>query len=991
MASSGSWAVPLTNAAPAGGSGGGGGWAIPNGGSGAAAPAQDNPVVSAQNQTQKYLNIIGQSGNKQAVKDAQQIASNGGHHSGSWLSDVVKTLDLPRAAVVSGVDTLKNGGGFSHWLKGTENHETTGQLLNELGVHNKILDTIGGIVGDVALDPLTYLGGLGELGRAAAATGHVVDAVSKASDAAHAAEIAAKTGDTLDAATAAQKAAEAAEATGNGTVSADTLTRLQTKGLAGLTPEERTFLEEAHPQLGTLQTGVGFRVPGSRFAGHPTRIPIVPGQVTDPITGALRGLTNKIADTKFMSGLEEKFIPKGALKNDIRAANLNGEGERAAALTQVGRMGHEAAGVTRQLVNTYGPQFTKAIEAVPKKVQHLIPAALEGDPKAVEEITAAKGDIGPLQNAYAELRSHAEQMGVPVGNIENYFPHQLTDAAREQFTKTGAGQASRKAFGSELQRSYKAGDQFLGHTLETGGVDEMNRIAHEVYGKDAFDLFRSDPRDVTANYLRGMAKRMGDQHFANRLDELGVTAKGDAALAPEDWASLGQSGADAGRQAPQYIKDALDKMRKEATNNGKATPAFLRFYDKALNVWKQYALAMPGKAIRHTVATPLWGMYLGNVGTSSMREAFKAWRAFQHGGIDAIKDQGMRDQIQSFLDQGLSHGHEFHMQDLTGPQTRTAKVNRINPLSTKHGYFRANQDFQRAAQDYSRFAMFHDAVKKGALAPEAAAKTRQFLGDPHNITSFERSSARRFVPFYTFLRQNMPVELKAVATQPGKFVNAYESPKQEVERLSPKQGIVPQYFEDTMSIRLPWQIGGNQVYLSPDLPFTRIGSLFSGRNQLESQTSPIFQDLIAYFNNANTFTGQPFSPYAKKAPGAWGPLPQILAALHVPGAVQAKKTSSDYGVTTPAGTWELTPKAESIIESLLPPLSQARRLLPTEANMRSRGDTTLLANAVGQNFRTNDPSQQAGELYRRQTALKALIEQLQNEGELPRYIYGFHA
>jgi hypothetical protein len=42
-------------------------------------------------------------------------------------------------------------------------------------------------------------------------------------------------------------------------------------------------------------------------------------------------------------------------------------------------------------------------------------------------------------------------------------------------------------------------------------------------------------------------------------------------------------------------------------------------------------------------------------------------------------------------------------------------------------------------------------------------------------------------------------------------------------------------------------------------------------------------------------------------------------------------------------------------------------------------------------FRTNDPSQQAGELLRRQAVLKQMVEQLQNKGELPKYLYGFHA
>lgn len=993
--------------------------------------APNNPVTAALNGTQKLVGDVAQTGNVNDLTQAQNIAAGKTGHSGSWFSDFVRALDLPRAAVVSGVDTALHGGGFSQWLQGTENHETAGHLLNDLGIHNHIVDSLGGILGDVALDPLTYLGGLGELGRGAAVTGRVADALS-------AAEAAAKgVGDAGKAA-----AMVGRDAAGKAILTPDTLVRLHTQGLGGLTNTERTFLEQAHPELGSLGTGLGVRVPGSKLAGNPTYVPLVHAE---GVTSALKGLTNRLADTKAGNWLGEHVV--GGLHNDIRSAALNGEGDRLLALSQIQRHAPVAAGIARDMVNHYGQEFTAAKNAIPSEVHDLVIPAMEGDQSAQDAIRAAGGGDGlaHLQNTYAEIRQVAAAKGVPIGKIEDYFPHQLTSEARDLFAKRGGGVSTRNAFGNALQRKYVANptkaqladgatDTFLGQKLQTGGIDELNQIAHDVYGKDAVDLFRSDPWTVTNNYLHGIAKRVGQQHLANKLDALGVTVRGDVARTPEEWqrmlnaekvsqavkgttasqiaskapeaglesspssgsplVSLGSTGANAGRSGPDYVKEALQKLadqQSQAVKGGKLGS----WYDKTLNVWKQYALAMPGKALRHTVANPAWAMYIGNVSPSNMGDAFRAWRAYQRGGLQAVTDPAVRDEIKTFVEQGVSHGHEFHPQDLTGPQTRVAKLNAAvhNPLSTKGGYFRKNQDFQRAAQDYSRFAMFHDAMQKGYAAPEAAAKVRQFLGDPHNITNFERATARRAIPFYTFLRQNMPTELRAAALEPGKFVNAYQAPKQEIEQNSSPQGIVPQYFKDTMSVRLPWQIGGNQVYLSPDLPFTRIGQLTSGKNQFVSNTSPLIQDAIGAFENTNTFTGQPFSPTAKQAPGAWSHIPGLMEALHAiaPNAVlKTTKASTDYGQTTPAGQWVITPKAETMIESLMPLLGQARRAVPTEPNMKARGDTTLLADLLGQNFRTNDPSQQAGELYARQAALKQLIEQLQNQGELPKYIAGFH-
>jgi hypothetical protein len=109
------------------------------------------------------------------------------------------------------------------------------------------------------------------------------------------------------------------------------------------------------------------------------------------------------------------------------------------------------------------------------------------------------------------------------------------------------------------------------------------------------------------------------------------------------------------------------------------------------------------------------------------------------------------------------------------------------------------------------------------------------MGDRNSLTDSEKAVARRVIPFYQFLRTQMPTQLKALAHSPNKFVNFVNAEKDAAEGTPAQNGPVPSFYKQTMSFELPWQSGGNNTYLSPDLPFTRI-------NQLASVKRPGFHD-----------------------------------------------------------------------------------------------------------------------------------------------------
>src|SRR5581483_8564911 len=182
-----------------------------------AAGAKEDPVAAAQaalNKDNAFAQALAPQYGK-VQKQASQIAA--GHHGGgNFLSRAMGILDYPRAVVASTINELTSGKGpsLNDWEQGIKNHISFGKVLANAEPQalakswiGKAINTGVGFAGDIATDPLTYVGGLG-VGRDIAM--HLGEAAAKeltartAEDVAtKAAAKAAETGAAEDAATAA--------------------------------------------------------------------------------------------------------------------------------------------------------------------------------------------------------------------------------------------------------------------------------------------------------------------------------------------------------------------------------------------------------------------------------------------------------------------------------------------------------------------------------------------------------------------------------------------------------------------------------------------------------------------------------------------------------------------------------------------------------------------------------------------------------------------
>jgi hypothetical protein len=230
--------------------------------------------------------------------------------------------------------------------------------------------------------------------------------------------------------------------------------------------------------------------------------------------------------------------------------------------------------------------------------------------------------------------------------------------------------------------------------------------------------------------------------------------------------------------------------------------------------------------------------------------------------------------------------------------------------------------------------------KATALSPEHAAQSvKKYLFDYDELTDFEREVARNIIPFYTWMRKNIPLQLEAIVTDPGryakipKFIRAVESITDEWQDIE-----TPDYFAELHAVKLPLIMGGKPVYYNPNLPFQDLNRL-NAKDILSSMT-PFVKIATEYFpeRGYSLFLDRPIERYPGEPSGL------------VTGAQKAGLDPDTIDLI-PDMLLPKTKKGEQLQATFLPPLAKVESALRAAgATNPNRGTdyTRLAANLAGQ-------------------------------------------
>lgn len=313
-----------------------------------------------------------------------------------------------------------------------------------------------------------------------------------------------------------------------------------------------------------------------------------------------------------------------------------------------------------------------------------------------------------------------------------------------------------------------------------------------------------------------------------------------------------------------------------------ATNKMFRAYDKVLNGWKRMATSWnPGFHGRNALSNFVLA-YWGDAGdVKGWEQAQKVYALGERGADTIIEIAGRKQTAAEWRAEALALGVE---KGTFGPsevmETVQREVARNENTKTVGGILRHPFDtldaiggkFGTTIEDGSRLAVYFNSLEKGMAPESAAANVDRILYNYSGeaLTPTERNGFKRLIPFYSWLRQNLPRMVNIALTQPGKFTQIAHLRNNLLSSFSVDPEDMPQYLRDTYAMPV-----GDHTLWQPGMPFADLeridpsspGDFFRG--WLGGMAPPI-KDAAELALNRDYFTNSDLKASAgslAKAPG----------------------------------------------------------------------------------------------------------------------------
>lgn len=567
-------------------------------------------------------------------------------------------------------------------------------------------------------------------------------------------------------------------------LSTENLAKAQQAGIKGLKGQEKASFQEALPDDFRRANPVKAMLLG--FMGDVVLDPLK-GEVVGPIFKTVKNAASTGADS---IGLSSKLAD-----NELYRTIVLKEGDvvKAKEIYDSYRYLKDKARVESV---TNAKALNNQIKALSKQTD--IPVN-ELKAKIFQDIeTGSLGDdaISELeQNIIAQNRTRLEAQraaGVEVGDLgETYMPHIATKEADDVLNNTGI----KNFFG--IRPSAKT-PQGVAREIE-GTVAEIN--AKNVYGTSKF--FQDDPAIAMGVSDFNAAQAIAGRKFLDEAAQFGIKADS----APASYKVVAEI---PGLKFEPKVADQLSRSYRALTNSDDINK-FLKVYDGAQNWWKMWSLgARPAYHAKNTIGN-LWNNYLGGV---TSPKPYGDAAAFQikvaKGNLEGkIAGYPTKDLYDAMMTRGI-FGEGQYGGDITRRLEEQIQGASKNPftLSTKNPILQGGFKMGQTIEDNARVALFIDQLNKGSSFDQAAKHVRKYLFDYGDVTPFEKDVLKRVMPFYTWSRKNIPLQLEALAIQPDKInkLNLAMNNIQQANQVEqPDLSQVPEYVRE----QAPLYVGSN--------------------------------------------------------------------------------------------------------------------------------------------------------------------------------------
>ena len=493
-------------------------------------------------------------------------------------------------------------------------------------------------------------------------------------------------------------------------------------------------------------------------------------------------------------------------------------------------------------------------------------------------------------------------------------------------TREAIAHAETRAPMLDMQRAQLGADaKTLKRKVPKGAV-ELHRYLGEVRTVASQRLDDGSPEMVMVEtLLQEAADKMGVLYMhdlaAPQLDRM-IKAADEGTLISvtrhvldDHWKHLAENLLPAG-QAGIVARNDLDSAMRhvaEKANTGELAK-MIEFYT---DFFKTYAVMSPGFQIRNAISGAFMNATEG-VGLRHTTEAGKLWREYRKDPIEFAQTHGIgtpeADRIGKAFEAtlGSGAGGQFAERGVGPTITRSSRLFN-NPLT------RASKWGGEWVEGPVRLALGLDSIDRGYSNLDALNRITRLHFDYGQVSKMDRQ-AKRLVPFWTFMSRNLPLQVTQMWMKPKVYL-WYQSM---VRNLSePNHPYTPGYWLEQGAFTMGGSIGGDDLYLAPDLPHTRVQqdiANLADPARLLSNINPLARvPLETAVAGRKLYTGQQFSDTPEDVDLKMLPFTPLLALL---GQMQKG----------PEGQWQAKERGAYAMRSLFPPLQTISRLAPNESD-----------------------------------------------------------
>lgn len=384
----------------------------------------------------------------------------------------------------------------------------------------------------------------------------------------------------------------------------------------------------------------------------------------------------------------------------------------------------------------------------------------------------------------------------------------------------------------------------------------------------ALGIFSDDYIKVglTKDEAKGL-KAIDGTYFANKLESF-------TGILPENTKTL-RDLAKQYKGKTLYMDKRLATIFSVASNNNEAPNALVKLINSINNKFKKFSVMTPGFHIRNITGNAT-NMVMSGMDPSSIPTYWKKATEVLNSsenilskvtdkGLDALTDAEKANWniLKQFYDGGfLKAGTSVQdLDDLRTAISNSGSV--INKIANKGADWNESMD-RLNRLSLLMYANDHPKYLNKLGFDNAVDAVKYVLFDPSNMSDFEKNVMKKFIPFYTFTKQNLMFQSTNILKNTSKYSKLYKTFRDMYNDLD--EGSYYGYQKDSMQIPLPFTgSDGNQLFLKANLPVSDLAEYLENPLQrVVSSATPLIKLPYEKVTGVDTFTGQPLNKTAGK-------------------------------------------------------------------------------------------------------------------------------